>query len=379
MENLGEKFRQTRIAKRITIEQAAEETCIPKSSLEAMENEDYSQFPAEIFLTGFIRNYAIYLGLNPNEMIALYRSRLIQEQPIPVEQLLSLEKKISVKKIFPIVVILIVIAVLIAAAAYFFIFSESDELKPVVETAAVSNLPLFDGQFIEQKMKADDKIRIPVGEDEFILTVKEIGGNVLFEYESGAEKTLVETNIPINEEKLIDFNSDGIADVKISTKEFDSVSQTALIRISREVGEAVLSSDANPQPSVSPESEFIDIPTDVEISAPESRRVESIIVETSSVANPFSIDIVFRDRCFVRYKLDTEDDFVEGFFRNNQRLKLDGNMRIYLSLSNAGVASVKVNGTDVQLGTLGQVVSREAQWAFNHQRNLYELRIIPRY
>ena len=28
---------------------------------------------------------------------------------------------------------------------------------------------------------------------------------------------------------------------------------------------------------------------------------------------------------------------------------------------------------------LGQVVSREAQWAFNHQRNLYELRIIPRY
>ena len=155
MENLGEKFRQTRIAKRITIEQAAEETCIPKSSLEAMENEDYSQFPAEIFLTGFIRNYAIYLGLNPNEMIALYRSRLIQEQPIPVEQLLSLEKKISVKKIFPIVVILIVVAVLIATAAYFFIFSESDELKPVVETAAVSNLPLFDGQFIEQKMKAD--------------------------------------------------------------------------------------------------------------------------------------------------------------------------------------------------------------------------------
>ena len=76
MENLGEKFKQARAAKRVTIEQAAEETCIQKASLEALENEDYSQFPAEIFLTGFIRNYAIYLGLNPNEMISLYRSRV---------------------------------------------------------------------------------------------------------------------------------------------------------------------------------------------------------------------------------------------------------------------------------------------------------------
>ena len=107
--------------------------------------------------------------------------------------------------------------------------------------------------------------------------------------------------------------------------------------------------------------------------------MESTVVKTSSVANPFSIDIVFRQRCFVRYKLDTEDEAVEGFFRGNQRLRLDGNMKIYLSLSNAGVASVKVDGVDVQLGTLGQLVSREVQWAYNQQKRIYELRIIPRY
>ena len=54
-------------------------------------------------------------------------------------------------------------------------------------------------------------------------------------------------------------------------------------------------------------------------------------------------------------------------------------MKIYLSLSNAGVASVKVDGVDVQLGTLGQLVSREVQWEYNQQKRIYELRIIPRY
>ena len=180
------------------------------------------------------------------------------------------------------------------------------------------------------------------------------------------------------EESQIDFDLDGIPDVKMTVRSFDARLQSALIRFDREVGEAVRE-DPSDRPAEEPQqSAFINFQPEEQQPA-ESRRVEPIIVETSSVANPFSIDIVFRDRCFVRYKLDTEDDFVEGFFRTNQRLRLDGNMRIYLSLSNAGVASVKVNGTDVQLGTLGQVVSREAQWAFNHQRNLYELRIIPRY
>lgn len=377
MENLGEKFKQARAAKRVTIEQAAEETCIQKASLEALENEDYSQFPAEIFLTGFIRNYAIYLGLNPNEMISLYRSRLIQEQPIPVEKLLAVREKVSIngKAVAAGFAAVLVIAAVVFAAVWFVM---REPAVGVTETEEAV-LPLFDAQFTEQRIKVGDGLRFLVGDGEFALRVSEIGEKTVIAYESGSEKKTGIIEALPGEESQIDFDLDGIPDVKMTVRSFDARLQSALIRFDREVGEAVRE-DPSDRPAEEPQqSAFINFQPEEQLQPAESRRVEPIIVETSSVANPFSIDIVFRDRCFVRYKLDTEDDFVEGFFRTNQRLRLDGNMRIYLSLSNAGVASVKVNGTDVQLGTLGQVVSREAQWAFNHQRNLYELRIIPRY
>ena len=342
MENLGEKFKQARAAKRVTIEQAAEETCIQKASLEALENEDYSQFPAEIFLTGFIRNYAIYLGLNPNEMISLYRSRLIQEQPIPVEKLLAVRKKVSIngKAVAAGFAAVIVIAAVVFAAVWFVTREPAVGVTETEETV----LPLFDAQFTEQRIKVGDGLRFPVGDGEFALRVSEIGEKTVIAYESGSEKKTGIIEALPGEESQIDFDLDGIPDVKMTVRSFDARLQSALIRFDREVGEAVRE-DPSDRPAEEPQqSAFINFQPEEQQPA-ESRRVEPIIVETSSVANPFSIDIVFRDRCFVRYKLDTEDDFVEGFFRTNQRLRLDGNMRI---VGNAGAGGFPRSAMGIQ-------------------------------
>lgn len=44
--------------------------------LEALELENFSVIPGEVYTKGFLRNYANYLGLNAEEMVQLYKNTL---------------------------------------------------------------------------------------------------------------------------------------------------------------------------------------------------------------------------------------------------------------------------------------------------------------
>ncbi len=71
-ESLGTLFRQMRRSQQKTLEDAAAETCINIRALKALEADDYSDIRAEVFVRGFIKNYAEYLGMDPKEAIAVY-------------------------------------------------------------------------------------------------------------------------------------------------------------------------------------------------------------------------------------------------------------------------------------------------------------------
>jgi cytoskeleton protein RodZ len=70
--SLGAWLRQAREAKGVDMEQAELATRIRVRYLEAMEGDDRSILPDDVVGRGFLRNYALYLGLNPDE--ALRRS-----------------------------------------------------------------------------------------------------------------------------------------------------------------------------------------------------------------------------------------------------------------------------------------------------------------
>jgi len=71
MGELGELLRSMREAKGISLEQAEKDTRVRRQYLEALEAEDFEQMPAEVYVRGFLRNYALYLGLDPEEALAL--------------------------------------------------------------------------------------------------------------------------------------------------------------------------------------------------------------------------------------------------------------------------------------------------------------------
>jgi len=70
MGEVGDRLRQAREAKGLTFEQVEEITRIRRRYLQALEEEDYGQLPGEVFIRGFLRNYALALGLDPGEILA---------------------------------------------------------------------------------------------------------------------------------------------------------------------------------------------------------------------------------------------------------------------------------------------------------------------
>lgn len=72
MGELGERLKAAREAKELTIDQVAEGIRIQRAYLEALESESFGAFSSESHIRGFLRNYASYLGLEPEGIVALY-------------------------------------------------------------------------------------------------------------------------------------------------------------------------------------------------------------------------------------------------------------------------------------------------------------------
>lgn len=72
MTGLGRILQEARAVRGIALEEAENATRISRRYLEALENEDFSVFPAPVYARGFLRSYSQYLGLNPVDVLALY-------------------------------------------------------------------------------------------------------------------------------------------------------------------------------------------------------------------------------------------------------------------------------------------------------------------
>jgi len=71
----GEILRAARLRRRISLTEAEQATRIRLQYLQALEDDDPSALPAGVYSRGFIRNYAIYLGVPPDTVLDAARDR----------------------------------------------------------------------------------------------------------------------------------------------------------------------------------------------------------------------------------------------------------------------------------------------------------------
>lgn len=64
----GEILRAARLRRRVSLAEAEQATRIRQRYLEAIEEDNYSALPAGVYSWGFVRNYAIFLGVPPESV-----------------------------------------------------------------------------------------------------------------------------------------------------------------------------------------------------------------------------------------------------------------------------------------------------------------------
>ncbi|MCL4367239.1 helix-turn-helix domain-containing protein [Patescibacteria group bacterium] len=73
MRTVGQTLKETREEKLLSLEEVEKSTKIRRELLEALESDDYKKLPPSTFVQGFIKNYAKFLGLDPNKLLAIFR------------------------------------------------------------------------------------------------------------------------------------------------------------------------------------------------------------------------------------------------------------------------------------------------------------------
>ncbi|HFE67522.1 MAG TPA: helix-turn-helix domain-containing protein, partial [Chloroflexi bacterium] len=72
MDELGHILREARETKGLTLAEVQEETRISPRYLEALESGEYDLLPTQTHVRGFLRNYARFLGLDPEPLLERY-------------------------------------------------------------------------------------------------------------------------------------------------------------------------------------------------------------------------------------------------------------------------------------------------------------------
>jgi cytoskeletal protein RodZ len=170
--SFGQYLRAIRIKNHISLEQVAESTRVRLVMLQAIENEDFSDLPEDVFTIGFLRAYAQAVGADSNEAVQRYQTqRRFRQQTLKVEQTPEPGRSdISRKLVFAVAML----ALLIAASLFVY---RQWEWRPSRNQAVVSSQALDEPKppqaerlANQQPSEASKKLQIPASQ-RHLLTI----------------------------------------------------------------------------------------------------------------------------------------------------------------------------------------------------------------
>lgn len=125
---LGEKLKQYRCDRRISLNEAAKNTNIQVKYLESLEKSDYDNLPPDVYSKGFLRTYAEYLGISPKKAVNLFeKEKGIQKNIRKEPENKKGEKRLKISRfiITPKIIGSSIVSVVVLLA-FFYLYSEFD-------------------------------------------------------------------------------------------------------------------------------------------------------------------------------------------------------------------------------------------------------------
>ncbi|OGG07330.1 hypothetical protein A2872_03885 [Candidatus Gottesmanbacteria bacterium RIFCSPHIGHO2_01_FULL_42_12] len=91
MTTVGDILKDKRLEKKLSLTDVEKAIRVRAKFLEAIESNDFSFLPPPTFTRGFIKNYAIFLGLPAEQILAFYRREVNSEKdkilPVPPQKI----------------------------------------------------------------------------------------------------------------------------------------------------------------------------------------------------------------------------------------------------------------------------------------------------
>ncbi|MCK5248669.1 MAG: helix-turn-helix domain-containing protein [Spirochaetaceae bacterium] len=366
MKSLGDTLKSVREERGISMDQAIHETNISRNFLEALENEEFDEFPAEAYLVGFLRNYSDFLGLDSDKMVGQYKNYKLSEEPTPIEQLVGPPKGAALRKFLPWIVLVIVIGaagvlgiprliniISDARTARFEKAGETEEPLPAREVRPA--LPLWEGE-----VRPSDTLVLESDNNELRLEVGDGDGKLRFD----AGSTGI-WSVMLGEEIYIPDN-DGRPAWRLYLKDLGLPGGGGIIEI-QQLAEVL------------PDVDFSDA---VVVSEPPSgeseRRRETKVILSAAKPDRYTLVIAFRDFCLFRYKVDSQAP-LESYYADGENFRLDVGRTLTLWSSNAGALYAKIGGEELSFGRRGEVAVNQIRWILNEESGAYDLTVVPMY
>ncbi|MDR1302308.1 MAG: helix-turn-helix domain-containing protein [Treponema sp.] len=358
MESLGNKLRSARESKGYTYDKVGDDIHIATRYLKALEAEEFSGFPGEPYILGFLKNYGEYLGLDAQELISLYKNMRIQEEPVPVEQLLSKRpERVSPRFVVGVIICLILLGALVGGVYFFF---SRPRTKPVVEeTSREPAEYMLTGGSLERRFYLKDRITVVYGEEQYPLELTNLGEAVTITTPYGP------VMLDLSQEVEVDLTSDSMAELRITAVDFDKTKHDVGAQLRFELDSTLLLVN-NPIPeqtgassSASGEAAW----------RPTTGLANAIPIFNSPNAYPFTLQISFQGYCMFRWEILAERDRRdrnERYFQKADAIDIQAQNGIRMWASNAAMVKLQAIGggrtVPLELGGAGEVVVADVRW-----------------
>lgn len=385
MESIGEKLRLAREQANYTLDQVARDTNVARRFLQALEEEDFSAFPGETYALGFLRTYAEYLGLDAQELVSLFHNLQIQEQPLPMSELLDTRRRIPPRLLYlgggAAVVVIAVVGLILWQA----LSRAPGGAREALAARGATEEFVFQDQVRTRWFSRGDVIAVPVADRTYRLTVTAIGDTLTLAVPGGT------IEMGIGKERLVDLDGDERADLRVVWNDVDRTAAERRVNLGlyRVSLAATAGGDATAAAGTGTAGTTTDAAagTGAAVTAGTSGAVappmragtfKTVVAARGTAAEPFVVSFRIRGDCLFRFKVDAKER-EERFFQKDETFQLDAKGRITLWLSNAGAVRASVGGAEYELGRSGEVGTRTIAWGKDATSGAYVLEIAPLY
>ncbi|EKE11917.1 MAG: hypothetical protein ACD_14C00074G0002 [uncultured bacterium] len=173
---IGEQMKKLREERRLSLSEISKNTRVQVKYLEYLESGDYLKLPAQVYVKGFLRNYAIFMGISGQSLLKQYEREQKIQQNIKKE---NIEKKEMRPIIFSSFVVtpkmmIVVFGIIFVFSGFLYLYKQVNNFisTPRLAIMSPSDGSKVDGRIVRVAGVAEKNAKISINDQSIMVNEK---------------------------------------------------------------------------------------------------------------------------------------------------------------------------------------------------------------